>query len=64
MSTSNAANKPIALALDCRFPPMKPTLGRWVHFVYSTGSLWLSEFEAPRPDDDHTLCTNYRDDCP
>jgi hypothetical protein len=47
VSTTNAANKPNALALDCRFPPMKPTLGRRIHFVYSTGSLWLSEFDAP-----------------
>jgi hypothetical protein len=37
VSTSNAANKPNALALDCRFPPMEPTLGRRIHFVYSTG---------------------------
>jgi hypothetical protein len=59
VSTSTAANKPTALALDGRFPPMEPTLGRRIHFVYSTGILWLSEFDAPRPHDDHSLCINY-----
>ena len=35
---SNAATKPNALASDRRFP-MDPTLGRWIHFVYSTRGL-------------------------
>jgi hypothetical protein len=38
---------------------MEPTLGRRIHFVYSSGILWLSEFDAPRPHDDHSLRINY-----
>jgi hypothetical protein len=59
VSTSNAAIKPKALALNPRFP-IKPTLGRRIHFVYCISDLWLSKYDAARAEGSQTPGTTIR----